>query len=238
LLQSEINALKRACLYSLPANKLGYCGPPESWRQFEQFLSDPTEKNAATAKSLLKEFCALYPYLELIASANNLLPFDPEVVEAYWLGNSLLENVQYFELQETLLSFQRSGLPRSIAEEKAAELPDGILPHHSFHVLYVNFISPKVKPIVSNLSNCLVQWATVQGTAKNRVKVKGIGLFLESNELKLRERAKVVQNPLGLGLNGNNLVSVHWDTAVECISAEQARNLRKYTEQTLAAIQA
>ena len=122
LQQTEIDSLKKACLYSFPPNRLGYCGPENSWHQFQKFLSSPTEENASEAKELLKRFSALHPYLELIANANRLQPFDKEVVEAYWLGGSLLESVQYAEMQKTILAFQKFGLPRSIAERKAANL--------------------------------------------------------------------------------------------------------------------
>ncbi len=148
----------------------------------------------------------------------------------------MLRNVQYSDLQRTILSFQRFGLPTTIAERKAAELPDSMLPHHSAHVLHVNFINPKVKPVVHNLSDCLIQWAEVKGEAKNGIKVKGIELFAENNELKLREKEKTVQNQFNLQLQPGDLISVHWQNAVEKISADELKNLRKFTEGTLAAI--
>ena len=175
----------------------------------------------------------MYPYIELIAKANSLELFDPQVIEAYWLGNSLLENVPFNEVQKTILSFQRHGLPRRIAEEKAAKLPDGMLPHHSLHVLYINFISPKVKPIVQNLSNCLVQWAVVLGETKKGIKVKGIELLSEAGELKLKEKEKAIQNPFNLSLNKKDAVSVHWGSAIELISKDQFRNLQRCTIKNL-----
>ncbi len=234
--QTEIDALKRACTYSFSPNKLGYCGPEGSWQAFGQFLSAPTEQNAVAAKEALRKFYALYPYLELIATANDLQPFDAEVIEAYWIGNGLLQNVQYSELQKTILSFQRFGLPRSIAEKKAAELPDELLPHHSTHVLYVNFINPKVQPVVENLGNCLIQWAEVKGETKKAIKVKGIELFSENGELKLREKEKIVQNPFNLQLKEKDLVTVHWGSVVEKISFDELKRLKKFTEETLAGL--
>lgn len=228
--------MKKACLYSIPPNRLGYCGPENSWHHFQKFLSRPTEENASEAKELLKRFNALHPYLELIASANRLQPFDKEVVEAYWLGGNLLESVQYTEMQKTILNFQNFGLPRSIAERKAANLPDGMLPHHSMHVLYVNFISPKVKPFVQNLSKCLVQWATVKGQTNKGIRVKGVELLLESKELKLRESEKIVQNPFNLELHPRDLVSVHWKNAIEKISSDEVKDLKNCTEKALSAI--
>ena len=188
------------------------------------------------AKQQLQKFNALHPYLSLIANANGMQPFDLEVVEAYWLGNRLLENVEHKEIQKTIVCLQKHGLPRRIAERKAAELPESILPHHSMHVLYLNFLSQKVKPFVQNLSNCLIQWATVQKEAKNGIEVKGIELFLESNELKLREKIKTIKNSFNLQLQQGNLVSLHWENAVEKISSERLKNLKEYTSISLKAI--
>ncbi len=234
--QEEINALKRACFYSIPPNKLGYCGPVESRKLLQEFISNPAEESAEIAKEQLTHFTALFPYLELIATENNLQPFDSEVIEAYWIGNSLLENVSFREIQKTILSFQHFGLPHSIAKKKAKELPDGIIPHHSMHVLYVNFISQKVDPIVKNLSSCLVQWAKVLEETPKGIRAKGIELFSESGELKLREKEKTLQNSFGLKLAPGELVSVHWNNVVEQISEDELKRLEKYTKATLEAI--
>lgn len=234
--QSEFDALKKACSYSMQPNVLGYCGPPDSWRYFQAFLSNPTEQNATAAKLRLQQFYALNPYLELIAAANDLQPFDGAIIEAYWLGNELLRNVQYSDLQRTILSFQRFGLPATIAERKAGELPDSMLPHHSMHVLYVNFINPKVKPVVENLGNCLIQWAQVKGEVKKGIAVKGIELVSENDELKIKEKLKTIQNPLNLRLQGNDLITVHWNNAVEKISLNELRCLKKFTGETIEAI--
>ncbi len=234
MLQNKIDALKKASLYSIPPNKLGYCGPKESWKVLDSFISNQDEQSAEEAKRLLTGFNALHPYLELIANANGLEPFDAEVIDAYWIGNQLLENVSFKEIQKTILSFQNFGLPKSIAEKKAAELPDGMRPHHSMHVLFVNFISQKVEPIVKNLSNCIVQWAKVFEETEKGIRVKGFDLLLESGELKIKEKEKIIENPFNLRLQPKDLVTVHWDNAIEKISEDELKRLEKYTKATIA----
>ena len=231
--ESDFSPLIRACKYSLIPNELGFCGPEGSFREFLKFIEAPSPEGAERVTPLLRGFNALFPYLDLIARCNELGPFSEQVVEAYWIGNSLLESVTKRELQKTVLSFQKFGLPRSIAEKKAVELPNGLLPHHSFHVLYVNFISQKVKPIVQNLGNCIVQWAKVTEQTDKGIVAKGFSLFSESNELKLREKKKTLKNPFKLELNNGDLISVHWGNAVEKLSEEQAKQLRHYSELTL-----
>ncbi|MCX6798636.1 MAG: DUF6390 family protein [Candidatus Diapherotrites archaeon] len=237
-MSQETEALQRASKYSLIPNKLGYCGPPESWPKLMGFIAKPRPEQAPEIERTLQRFYALYPYLELIAKANDAQPFDAGVIEAYWLGNKLLRSVQYSEMQKTILSFQLHGLPREIAERKAAALPDCLLPHHSFHVLYVNFITKKVQPIVENLSNCLVQWAEVKEETKAGIKVKGVELFLEGSSLKLREKAKTLQNPYCLALSAGDIVSVHWGNAVEKLSSTSLNCLKKQTIGNLAILEA
>ena len=234
--ESNLSSLSRACKYSLIPNELGYCGPEGSFKEFLKFIENPSVEGAKIVKPLLKEFNALFPYLELISRCNNLDPFSEQVIEAYWVGNSLLESVSKRELQKTVLSFQSFGLPRRIAEKKAAELPNNLLPHHSFHVLYVNFISQKVKPIVKNLGECIVQWAKVVEETDKGIVAKGSSLFSESGELKLREKEKTLKNPFKLELNKGDLISGHWGNAVEKLSEEQSKRLKKYTELTLSGI--
>lgn len=226
--QTEIDALKKACLYSLPPNKLGYCGPEKSWLEFQKFFSEPVEENASASRSLLEGFDALMPYLKLIAHENGLQPFDSRVIEAYWLGNSLLENVSFQAARQAILSLQEQGLPKGIAERKAKQLPKGLVPHHSMHVLYINFISQKVKPLVQNLSNCLVQWGAVKEPGET-VLVKGIELFSQNGELTLKQKEKEVSNPLGVPLKKGDTVSIHWNSIVETLSIESLNNLKKYS---------
>ncbi|MDP6670432.1 MAG: DUF6390 family protein [archaeon] len=234
--ESNFNSLIRACKYSLIPNELGYCGPEGSFEEFLKFIKAPSTEGAEIVKPLLQQFNALFPYLELIARCNDLEPFNEQVIEAYWVGNSLLESVSKRELQKTVLLFQTLGLPRSIAERKAAELPTDLLPHHSFHVLYVNFISQKVKPIVKNLGECIVQRAKVVEETDKGIVANGITLFSESGELKLREKERTLKNPFELELTKGDLISVHWGNAVEKISEEQTKQLKKYTELTLSTL--
>lgn len=220
-------------MYSLPPNKLGYCGPEKSWLAFKKFFSSPSQENALASKNCLEGFSAMMPYLELIASENKLGAFDESVVEAYWIGNNLLENVSFEKTRAAVLSLQKFGLPKKVAERKAERLPEGILPHHSMHVFYVNFISQKVKPLVENLSSCAIQWASVKEPYNEEPVVNGISFFSESSELKIRDRKKTVYNPFQTDLEKGDMVTVHWNNVIEKISDESLRNLKKYTSLTL-----
>src|SRR3990167_9993879 len=77
--------------YAFAPNYLKYCGPDENRTIFQYCAAQDAD---AGLRELLEEFGTLYPYLRFIAQANGIAdPFDPRVVEAYWVGNRLLEVV-------------------------------------------------------------------------------------------------------------------------------------------------
>jgi len=77
--------------YAFMPNKLGYCGSDDNRTLFDYCAARHTDPGLVF---LLQKFEAAYPYLKLIAGSNNIAdPFDARVVEAYWLGNELLDRV-------------------------------------------------------------------------------------------------------------------------------------------------
>ena len=69
-----------------------YCGPER-----QNDILGYVENSAVDIglAEILNHFDTLYQYLLLVAHQNNIAdPFDQRVVEAYWLGNSLLGNVK------------------------------------------------------------------------------------------------------------------------------------------------
>jgi len=123
--------------YSVAPNFFGYCGPDKN-----KSLIDHLKENVADKEVLhiLKEFETLYPYLQLIAYANKIInPFDRRVVEAYWLGNSLLKNVSViypsFLTEKLSLDKKINNKKMKGILKKVFSLP--VLPHHSFHVFNI-----------------------------------------------------------------------------------------------------
>src|SRR3989344_7978965 len=96
-----MDGILRCSRYSFGPNRLHYCGPDVNAElQAEIEAANPNPHLVA----ILREFKTLFPYLKLIASANNIVdPFDARVVEAYWLGNELLENVGRDRLRQFLV---------------------------------------------------------------------------------------------------------------------------------------
>lgn len=88
---SRFEGIIRCSRYAFGPNRLHYCGPDAN-REILSYIGEG--KGDAGLISLLKEFATMYPYLDFISRVNKIFdPFVEQVVEAYWLGNSLLAKV-------------------------------------------------------------------------------------------------------------------------------------------------
>jgi len=224
-----MNSLELACRYSLPPNSLGYCGPKKCSSLLRKCIENPSKAEPERVREALEQFHALMPYLELIAEKNGFDAFDSEVLEAYWIGNSLLDSVKKRDLQRLVMKefYGKGFLPRSIAEKKAATVTEGMKAQHSFHVLHINFLNRELSAVVKNISECLVQWGEVKDITVRGLRIKGIELIMEGREFKLREKIKTVENPYKINAAERDFVSVHWGQAIQKLSKDQLSELKK-----------
>src|SRR6516225_6560355 len=105
-LEPAQSGMLRFIRYAFMPNRLRYCGGDDNRTLFEYGLEGVSDGGL---QPLLRKFNGALPYLQLIARANGLAdPFDARVVEAYWIGNELLEGVEarqlYASLQERFSS--------------------------------------------------------------------------------------------------------------------------------------
>jgi len=238
LSQKKINSLIKACKYSFITNQKNYCGQNNAFSEFRDFIENPVPSKIQRIESLFSSFEALFPYLKLISKANNLSPLDEKTIEAYWLGSDLLEKVSLEETKKMILEeFAKPGLlPKNIAEKKAELIPENSVSHHSFHVLYINFVTKKVEPVLKNLDNCLISWGKIKEVQENFLLVNSTELLFEFNEFKLKEKTKKIDSGLVFSPEKNSFVSVHWNFAVEQIDKTELHNLKKFTEKNINAV--
>src|SRR5665647_1355546 len=77
--------------YAYPAHALGHCGPEKPAELLERVAAGVDDREL---RHLAKTFEDDWSYLELIARSNGLDdPLDARVVEAYWIGNPMLDKV-------------------------------------------------------------------------------------------------------------------------------------------------
>ena len=118
--------------FALMPNRLGYCGGPDQRELRDYYVAGRAD---AGLNRLLHRFEGAMPYLKLIAATNGVAdPLDPRVVEAYWLGNELLDGTDLHAFHESLRErFAKRMSPRAL-EYLLGKVPEGALPHHNFHV--------------------------------------------------------------------------------------------------------
>ena len=240
-----------AARYAFMPNKRRYCGGDKNSEIFGYVCENESDQGL---KNILMEFETMYPYLKLIAEANKIFnPFNYRVVEAYWLGNELLENVSLNGLYRHLVDEQKmkKKFKSELMEKIFGKIGLGAKPHHSWHVFNI----PKrtghypVEHTLETMNNCRIGWGEVveidkqaenqQSDLIGKMRVRFQPLVIENNKVKLGELTEqgfwseangkaFVRNP-----KIGDLVSLHWGWVCDLLSKEQVFNLEKWTRYNL-----
>lgn len=237
-----MDGILRCSLYAFGPNRLHYCGPDanhELLSYIDRGLVDPG------LEALLKQFRTLYPYLNLIARANGIAdPFDDRVVEAYWIGNELLEGVgkrKLFRHLEDGLDLKRKMTLRGFGAV-TDRIGLGAVPHHSFHVLSVwkRTNDAPVEHSLESLDNCRISWGEVVSVSGPKIEVLREPLIESGGRLTLGPPVKttVLRSPDCRedidAVKAGDIITMHWGVPCEVVTPAQAATLRKYTAQHLA----
>lgn len=194
--------------YAFAPNQLGYCGPADAGALLEG-------RTGIRFRALAKQFEGAWPQLRVIAAATGTSdPLDREVVEAYWVGNRLLD---------------RAGDPR-----------DG-LPHHSFQVFchypWASLLHDerRTEHALQVLDQCRIRWGKVISAAGGQVVVESRPLVWDGTSLALGLPGRDTAT-LGLGsveliepLHPGDWVSLHWGWVCDRLTHPQLVALRHYS---------
>lgn len=233
----------RAARYALYPNELGLCGPRGSEKgKLYQYLTLKSKVNDAQARKLLEQFTAATAYLKLIAASNSIEDWlDPQVVDAYWIGNDLLNRVRPEDLKTMILGLATEGkMAAPAAKEAAARVHYQHRPHHSFHVFAIGGISGQVERGSVGQDLCRIGWGEVARIEKDgtlavlarSLRHRG-SQFLPELEGRKEERV-IWRDPQILPrVKVGDLITFHWGRAVEVVTLDEARRLEYWTERTL-----
>jgi len=218
--------------FSIATNRLQYCGPRDAEPALYRAITEEAELDRA--REALRRFEALTPYLEAIAARHSLDPFDQRVVEAYWVGNDLLDAFGPPEFRSLLDALVRRGLPRSTARRLSDHLPERPIPHHAFHVAFVGVgeVTGHVETTLANMEACRPAWARVEGVEGTNLTIRGPALGVADGRLTLekeRERTLPYDPKVLPGVRTGEKVAIHWNHAALMLSEAQAHALEKYT---------
>ena len=224
--------------YAFMPNHLGYCGGDENQLLLEHAAAGEADRGLVP---LLAKFTGAVPYLRTIASANGIAdPFDPRVVEAYWLGNDLLATVEARDLYRSLEERFGRQLTGKLREQVLRKPPQGAKPFHLFHVVDVYRHLESQEVGMAAMESCRVSWGRVTAVDGASLVVDRRPLVLRDGKLALDEpRAERVLRALsGRGFADQaavgDWVSVHWGWACEVLDARQRANLERWTRHHLA----
>jgi hypothetical protein len=227
--------------YAYPPNERGYCGPEDHLELFGYAASGTAD---AGLESLARRFSGPWPYLTLLAGAAGIRdPFHQRVVEAYWVGNDLLERVSPGEFGRALEERHR---PRAGSSWRflAEGVPAGSVCHHSFHVFgvypWVGLLreTHRGEPL-EILDRCRIRWGRVVAVAGEHVVVESRPLTWDGHRLELgtpvRETAQRGVDGTGIldDLEPGEWVALHWSWVCDRLTSRQLHDLKRYTARQL-----
>lgn len=227
--------------YAYPPNQRGFCGPADSTELLEYGAARVSDRGLV---QLARSFTGPWPYLKLIAGAAGIAdPFDHRVVEAYWVGNDLLDRVDMATFGNALVDRFRKTAGSSWSH-LAEAIPAGAVAHHSFHVLGVY---PWVGLLATYrgghplhiLDRCRIRWGEVLSVDGEQVVVRSRPLEWDGTRLYLgvavAETATRAAGGLGFvdDLQTGEWVALHWDWVCDRLTRRQLANLRRYTMRQL-----
>jgi hypothetical protein len=228
--------------YAFPPNRLGYCGPDDTQALFEQVSQARPDGGLVEME---RRFEGAYPYLCLIARANRIGdPFDQRVVEAYWIGNELLDRVAAAPFYESLKQRFADRMKPSEFRWVTHKLELNARPHHNFHVfdlfLRVGMLRDAHADIaLERMDACRISWGRVRSLEGADLVVDRPQLVLRDGKLALSEpRPKRVTRQLdGRGfvddVQPDDIVSIHWDWACARLGPAAYSRLRQATARSL-----
>jgi hydrogenase maturation factor len=240
-LNNSIDGILRCAKYAFMPNYLTYCGPDKNKTLFEYCSNDYFEPKL---QHILTEFEVMYPYLKLIAQNNQIKDeFDPEVVDAYWIGNRLTEGVEIRKLYRHFTEDinLKSKLKKSTIDKVLGYVPELAKPHHNFHVMNIWLRAGKINihHTLKSIDECRISWGIVKEIKKSAVLVDWQPLMIKNDMLMqgtaVNREVLTQFNDQGFvkDLKVGDIVTIHWGWVCERINPEQLKNLQKYTKQSL-----
>ncbi|MGO9560326.1 MAG: DUF6390 family protein [Acidimicrobiales bacterium] len=230
--------------YAYPPNSLGYCGPSDPAALLEA-TSDGTD--FGELEHLAARFEGAWPYLQLIAACNHIGdPLDRRVVEAYWVGNELVDRVPPSALIASLGDRFAERAGRRF-DPLVSAVPAGGVPQHSFHVFavypWLGLLRAGMEgPPLEVLDRCRIRWGRIEAVLGDLVAVRSRPLSFEGSRLVLGpERVEEARRSVeGVGLavdvRPGDTVSLHWDWVCDRLSPSALAWLESCTSRNLAAV--
>ena len=237
-----MNGTLLCSMFAKVPHLMGGCGPQgETARADAQEILNSyikTGENESGTQELLSQFHGLFAYLNMISEKYNLAPFDDEVAEAYWFGNELLEDFTPADYHSFLGSLGKYGLLPSEVERLQKKVPLGAIPHHTFHVLFVDVgrvdVKNRTPETLEKILQCAITWGKVTNVSKDSVRVNGPVLKVEDKRYVLSPmERKVLYDPNFVNPKVGDDVALHFNKCIYVLNECELKNLKNYTEHVI-----
>ncbi len=228
--------------YAFMPNHLQRCGPLRAQDNNTIFEYAVAGDSDPYFTSLLREFQAAYPYLQLIARTTGYKdPFDPAVVEAYWIGSDLLERVEVRQFHSSLEARFGKLIDRKSLEYLLGKAPAGARPHHSFNVFDVQRFTQEKTHSLHAMEKCRIGWGRVLAVEPSHFVVEHQPLVWSNPapgnrgglELGAPTYARILRHMDGKGFADraqvDDWISFHWDWACDVLTPVQCAKLERWT---------
>jgi hypothetical protein len=224
--------------FSLATNRLGYCGPGDA--EAVLYGAAVGDRPSAPAGEALLKFEALGPYLRAIGEKHGLSPLDARVVEAYWIGNDLLDAFDGSDFGKILDALVLRGLPARVAERLRSHLPEHPIPHHMFHVASVGVgaVTGHVPTTLRTMESCRPAAARVVTVGPASLGITLRRLALDDGTLGLGPEVAqelAYDSRLLPTVRPGSTVVLHWGVPVLELTDAQRAALALYSARSLAA---
>jgi hypothetical protein len=223
--------------FAFMPNRLGYCGADVNKELLAYLMEDLAD---AGLRRHLVTFSGAVPYLQLIADSNGIAdPFDARVVEAYWIGNDLLERVDWTGYALHLRQRFRGRVRPGTLELLVGKPPAGARAHHSFHVFDVSFRAGLPHGDAA-LDLCRIGWGTITAVEPGAFAVSYRPIVVREGRLAFGELQpeRVLRtldgDPLLSDARPGDVLAFHWRWACLVLRPEQVDALQRYTRGMMA----
>ncbi len=233
----SLDGMRLFARFAFMPNRLGYCGGDVNAALLACLKEDAAD---AGLRRHLQTFAGAYPYLQVIAESNHIPdPLDLRVVEAYWIGNELLEGVEWAGYARHLHERFRRRVRASTMELLVGKPSAGARAHHAFHVFDVSFrLGLPHGDAAFDL--CRIGWGTITGVEPGAFVVSHQPIVIRGGHLAFGDPqpARILnaidKDPLLQGAAVGDVLAFHWQWACVLLTPRQAAALEHYTRGMLA----
>ncbi len=224
-----------AARFSFMPNRLGYCGPEENRAMLDYLVDQHSDRGL---EQILARFAGAFPYYSFIAAANGIPdPFDSRVIEAYWIGNELLDHVELADLRRHLEERFSKRFPAKLLQSVIGQVPAGARPHHNFHVFSMSVRTGhlEIPHTLETMDECRISWGRVVADHGDSLLVERLPLAFAGDDVVLgppsprsvlrRFDGKALLTDVAPG----DTVAIHWGCACYKLTGRQAGYLKHFT---------